>query len=80
MLGPPGSSVFHSSEALKLIRVFLVLKGKKVVSQLSGTDLIPPDGSFEVTGREDGPEYIGRKYDSSTDTFSAVVPVSSSSS
>jgi len=78
--GLAGLSVFHLYEALKLIKVFLMLTKKKVVSQLAGTDLIPPDGSFEVTGREDGPEYIGRKYDSSTDTFSAVVPVSSSSS
>ena len=53
-----------------MIRVFLTLRGGKVVDQFQGTDHDLKPGQLEVTGRSDGPDYMGRTYNAGTDAFS----------
>jgi len=43
-----------------------------VINQWESDHKVEPS-LFDATGRGDGPDYMGRTYDSATDTFSPVI-------
>ena len=53
------------------MKTLLKFDANDIVIAQYHTDHEPEPGLFDATGRVDGPDYMGRTYDSRTDTFSA---------
>jgi len=57
-----------------MIRVWVRFDGNKKVINQWKSDVKPKQADMEVTGRSDGPDFMGRTYDDAADTFSAPLP------